>query len=375
MTLKKPGNTRDPEAISREVAPKHGAVTSPASRAYLAEKEGLIEGNLQYGIESGKYFPKEAGGLQDPDFPTDDLSNEPPRDGEIASGGKPGAKYLDKAGINWKKHKVYGGEELDFVWRFAAPHKYRRYNYFITCENWDPRHPLSRAQFEAEPFATRLNPLKPHWSYTEEQMWPANPTTHTLTLPKREGYHVLLAVWEVAESGNAFYQVIDLDFLPGGEEPGGPEAPTGLHNMGTTETSVDLMWTAPANSASVAGYYIYRDGNQVGCVPVTQRTFTDDNLKPDTLYRYTVKAFDDEYRLSASSNVHPARTNPSEGGGEYEEWKLKGSYTASQIVRHNQSLWQCLATHIAHVESWAPGAADGFTLWKAYGGKRNAVSR
>ncbi len=373
MSLWKTGKFRDPQVISKAPAPQHGAVTSPASRAYLYQDK--IEGNKAYGIDAGKFFPKRESGQQDSYAPGDIPSNTPPPDGKIASGGHASASYLDRTDIDWQKHKVYGGEALDFTWRYMAQHKYRRFNYFITKKNWKPDAPLTRDQFEPEPMLEVLNTRKPFDKYTEKEMWPGDPTIHTLKLPEREGYHVLLAVWEIAETGDAFYQVIDLDFLPGGEEPGGPEAPTGLHDMGTTETSVDLMWTAPANSASVAGYYIYRDGNQVGCVPVTQRTFTDDNLKPDTLYRYTVKAFDDEYRLSASSNVHPARTNPSEGGGEYEEWELKGSYTASQIVRHNHSLWQCLATHIAHVESWAPGAADGFTLWKAYGGKRNAVSR
>ena len=375
MSLNKHARTRDPQAISWKVSPKHGAVASPASRAYFAEKQGLIEGNLQYGIEWGKFFPAVVGGLQDPYAPTDSTNIAPPVDGKIASGERPMAAYLDRTDIDWQKHKVYGGEALGFVWEFSARHKYRRFNYFITRVGWDPSQPLSRAQFEAEPFATFLNTRKPHWAYTDEEMWPANPTTHTLTLPMREGYYVLLGVWEIAETDKAFYQVIDLDFLPGGEQPEGPEAPTELHDMGTTETSVDLMWAHPANSAAIVGYFIYRDGNQVGCVPVTQRTFTDDNLTPDSSYRYTVKAFDAEHRLSASSNVHNARTKPSEGGGEYEDWKLNDIYTTGQIVRHNQSLWQCLASHTALVESWAPGAADGFTLWKAYGRKRISINR
>ncbi|WP_260334510.1 lytic polysaccharide monooxygenase [Streptomyces beigongshangae] len=29
---------------------------------------------------------------------------------------------------------------------------------------------------------------------------------------RRAGHHVLLAVWEVADTGHAFYQVIDLQF-------------------------------------------------------------------------------------------------------------------------------------------------------------------
>ncbi|MBO9548384.1 lytic polysaccharide monooxygenase [Pseudomonas sp.] len=366
MSSKKPGSTRDPHAISWKVAPRHGVVASPKSRAYFADEKGLIEGNLKYGIEWGKFFPAVVGGLQDPYAATDATNITPPVDGKIASGERPGAAYLDRTDVNWQKHKVYGGEALDFVWEFSARHKYRRFNYFITRVGWDPDQPLSRAQFEAEPFATFLNTRQPYWSYTDVEMWPANPTTHTLTLPKREGYYVLLGVWEVAETDKAFYQVVDLEFLPDGEGPEGPGAPYELHDMGTTETSVDLMWAAPENGAPVDGYIIYRDGNEVGRVPSLQRTFTDDNLKPDTSYRYTVKAFDAEGQLSPSSNVHSARTKPGEGGGEYRDWKLKDSYSTGEIVRHDQLLWQCLTSHTAHVESWAPGAADGFTLWKEY---------
>lgn len=73
--------------------------------------------------------------------------------------------------------------------------------------------PLTRAQFEPQPFATFLNELQPYWGFTDEQMWPAQPTTHTLELPERQGYHVLLGVWEIAETDKAFYQVVDLDFV------------------------------------------------------------------------------------------------------------------------------------------------------------------
>ncbi|MNN62192.1 Chitinase A1 precursor [compost metagenome] len=139
--------------------------------------------------------------------------------------------------------------------------------------------------------------------------------------------------------------------------------------MGTTETSVDLMWAAPENSGQIESYIIYRDGSEVGRVPYSQRTFIDDNLKPDTSYRYTVKALDAKGQHSASSNAHNARTKASQGG-EYRGWKLNDSYSAGEIIRHTGALWQCLAKHRAYMESWAPGGSDGFTLWKPHGRKR-----
>jgi len=225
MSLKKPDSARDPQAISREVAPRHGAVSSPKSRAYFAAEKGLIEGNLQYGIEWGKFFPAVTGGLKDPYASTDVANIAPPVDGKIASGERPGATYLDRTDVDWQKHKVYGGEALDFVWRFVALHKYRRFNYFITRVGWDPSQPLSRAQFEAEPFATFLNTRQPYWSYTDAEMWPANPTTHTLTLPNREGYYVLLGVWEVAETDKLFTRLSTLTSCQVAKDPMAPTPP------------------------------------------------------------------------------------------------------------------------------------------------------
>ncbi|MFF7862951.1 chitin-binding protein [Pseudomonas sp. LLC-1] len=197
----------------RPITPAHGGIATPKSRAFFAEERGLIEGNLQYGIESGKFFPQVKGELADPYAKEDVHSIPPPVDGKIASGERPGASYLDRTDVIWDKHDVTSGSSLEFIWHFSARHKYRRFNYFITKVGWNPSEPLSRAQFESEPFATSLNELQPYWSFTDEQMWPTQPTTHNLRLPERQGYHVLLGVWEIAETDKAFYQVVDLNFV------------------------------------------------------------------------------------------------------------------------------------------------------------------
>lgn len=460
MTLEKIKIFRDPQVISCQVSPRHGAIASPASRASFAEAAGLIEGNLQYGIESGKFFPETNGGLKDKDAPDDVVNIAPPVDGKIASGERPAAKYLDRTDIDWFKHKVYGGETLDFVWEFSALHKYRRFNYFITRKDWDPSQPLSRAQFEPKPFATFLNTRQPYWAYSSQEMWPAQPTTHSLTLPEREGYYVLLGVWEIAETDKAFYQVVDLEFLPRKDGPQRPETPTGfafegeatfetvglkwnpssgpyridryiiqrnnvtltsvdaalncytdttvqplndysytiiavdehgnesrasspisvttpekdghntpppaprnLHDMGVSASTVDLMWGAPGSTTLLNGYIIYRDGHEVQRVEAARLTWRDSELAADTTYRYFVTALRTNGQESVPSNVHAVHT---EGGSEYPAWQLNATYKTGDIVSHNRLLWQCLAGHTAYVESWAPGASDGFTLWKKH---------
>ncbi|MGC1854469.1 MAG: lytic polysaccharide monooxygenase auxiliary activity family 9 protein [Candidatus Aquirickettsiella sp.] len=195
------------ECITKKIKiePRHGSVTTPQSRAviYLPEWEAN-------GLEAGKFFPARASGLSDPEFATDVKNNLPPLDGQIASAGKDFATILDEVKEDWYKHKVQSGQKITFTWHFAAKHKSRRYNYFMTRANWDPTAKLSRAQFENSPFVSFEEKCQPYWDC--EDLIPTDPTQHLFTLPIRSGYQVLLAIWEVADTGNGFYQVVDLLF-------------------------------------------------------------------------------------------------------------------------------------------------------------------
>ncbi|MEU9454749.1 lytic polysaccharide monooxygenase auxiliary activity family 9 protein [Streptomyces sp. NPDC048277] len=190
--------------------PAHGGTSNPPSRAYLH-----FDGGWPFtGLEAGKFFPATEKGLSDPEVPTDVVSGPktPPPDGRIASGGhEPEAAVLDEV-RDWPKVDLRSGAEIPVAWGYTMKHRTRRYNYFVTKPDWDPQAPLSRRQFEATPFAVH----KPYgdtvyWEMPEAHDDP-NLDGHTIRLPQRKGYHVILAVWEVADTGHAFYQVIDANF-------------------------------------------------------------------------------------------------------------------------------------------------------------------
>ncbi|MGI5489458.1 lytic polysaccharide monooxygenase auxiliary activity family 9 protein [Microtetraspora malaysiensis] len=184
---------------------RHGNVISPPSRAGIH-----LEPWQAAGLETGKFFPALQAGLRDPDAPDDVPNNTPPVDGKIASAGLDFAASLDEPRDDWTKHPVRAGDQLEVTWHMHAPHKTRRWNYFLTSSSWDPKKPLARAQFDPTPIMTILNTGQPYWA--SDALMPDNPTVHQVRLPSdRKGYHVLLAVWEVADTGNAFYQAIDLD--------------------------------------------------------------------------------------------------------------------------------------------------------------------
>ncbi|NAS91422.1 chitin-binding protein, partial [Pseudomonas syringae pv. actinidiae] len=66
---------------------RHGRVISPATRGSQLMDLGLLGEWQDNELEGGKNFPQTAGGPF-PGYPTDTVSNGPPADGVILSGGK-----------------------------------------------------------------------------------------------------------------------------------------------------------------------------------------------------------------------------------------------------------------------------------------------
>lgn len=67
-------------------------------------------------------------------------------------------------------------------------------------------------------------------------------------------------------------------------------------------------------------------------------------------------------KVSPASNIISSTTTGE--GGDYSQWELMGYYTTEERVSNFGRNWECLANHIAYEPNWAPGAPDGFTLWK-----------
>lgn len=437
---------------SNNIEPFHGHVPTPKSRAYFAWEEGQMDLGQLNQREAGKGYPGTLAGKQDPKFPADVVCALPPPDGKIASANQGNCEFLDEPGDHWQQHEVKSGQLLDFVWEYTARHSTRRWVYFITTKDWNPDKPLSRAQFEPEPFHTVENQQNPYWEH-REAMLPPMPNIHPVPLPARIGYHVVLAIWEVAETGNAFYQVVDFNFSTedGGERP---DKPTGLKRGEVSDTQVELMWDEPASSYPIAHYIVTRDGEAIANVCVPLLGFTDASVEPDSVYSYSIKAVDDQGNVSepslplvvltlpvgvrphAPTGLHsmgqttnsielmwtqspgpgqianyalyrdakPARSvtgdqtslvdsdlkpdteysyyliaidalgyrsKPSKSvsvktkneGIRYPAWKLNGVYEKDDKVSHDGADWACSQPHTAHDPSWAPGVGDN-VLWR-----------
>lgn len=176
----------------------HGYISTPESRNALCKSGGNIQcGAIQWepqSLEAPSGFPQ--GG---------------PPDGQIASAGHRQFGELNaQTSDRWTKREVSAGP-LAITWTFTANHVTRNWRYYLTRPEWDPNRPLTRDAFEPTPFCVIDGGMKQ----------PPKVMTHACTLPERSGYQLILGVWEVGDTSNSFYNLIDARFR-GGEPPSSP---------------------------------------------------------------------------------------------------------------------------------------------------------
>ncbi|MFI0407956.1 lytic polysaccharide monooxygenase [Actinomadura sp. 3N508] len=171
-------------------ASSHGYTTSPTSRALFCQQGAAKNcGQIQWepmSVEGPKGFPARG-----------------PQDGTICAGGVGRFSELDQPrGGQWPANKLTSGQSFTFTWRHSVPHATTSWHYYITKDGWDPTQPLTRAALEPEPLA----------NVSGGGRRPPSTVSHQAVLPAKQGRHLILAVWDIADTGNAFYQCSDVDF-------------------------------------------------------------------------------------------------------------------------------------------------------------------
>lgn len=166
----------------------HGYVTKPESRGYACKLKKNNEcGAIVYepqSIEGPNNFPQ-AG----------------PADGQIANAGNALFKELnEQSATRWAKTNISTGVN-EFTWHHTARHATKTWRYFITKQGWNQSAGLTRSSFDTKPFCTVEGNLKQ----------PETEVTHQCSVPAdRSGYHVILAVWDIGDTTNSFYNAIDV---------------------------------------------------------------------------------------------------------------------------------------------------------------------
>ncbi|EJR63609.1 lytic polysaccharide monooxygenase [Bacillus toyonensis] len=264
----------------------HGFVEKPGSRSALCSP---TYGALNVNCGSVMYEPQS---LEVPKgFP-----QAGPVDGQIASaGGKFGGILDQQTADRWFKNTITGGENT-FTWKFTAPHLTSKWHYYITKIGWNPNKALTRADFE------------PIGTVQHDGSAASNNVAHKINVPTdRSGYHVILAVWDVADTANAFYNVIDVNLINNVKpDTEAPSIPNGIQTQKVTANSIELTWNTSTDNVGVKGYQIFRNGEMIDTVPGTH--FIDKKLQPSTEYSYTVKAIDAAGNVSKESTALTAKT-------------------------------------------------------------------
>ncbi|MBO0441240.1 lytic polysaccharide monooxygenase [Candidatus Enterococcus ikei] len=297
--------------LTSQDASAHGYISNPPSRAYYGALEkntiGYQAAQQKYGavinepqsLETGKGFsigyginlaPWETG-----------ASGNGPADGKIVSANDAlGSQISVQKDNYWKMNDINPGK-LDITWHYTATHATSRWTYYITKNGWNPNSPIKRSDLQ----------LIKNVPFTGAQ---ANTSlTHTVDIPAdHTGYHVLLGVWDVSNTGAAFYQAVDVNIKGGAETiPPKPEkapnTPTNVTATDITTTSAKLTWTAGDN---VQEYNIYRNNQKIATTSVN--TITDGNLKENTTYNYQVEAVGQNGQISEKSNAVNVLTKTAE---------------------------------------------------------------
>lgn len=321
--------------LSRQVS-AHGYVVSPESRGYACKLGqnadcGAIIWEPQ-SLEAPKGFPQSG-----------------PADGRIASAGAAHFAPLDaQTATRWSKRNLQPGSNR-FTWRFTANHSTHTWRYFITRQGWNPNLPLSRSSFDLTPFC----------SVEGNYRQPPMEVTHTCNVPNRSGYHVILAVWDIGDTANAFYNVIDVNV--GGTGGGGTT--TTWQDIGDINPLADLK---PGDS--VRARFFEAAGENTGLETRITINSTDEGRKA-TWTKLLAEAINREHtdvkagRLDAQGTITPvsgrndvyvlsgagvqrvevsieAATNPGDGGTDNPDNGGGGGGTYDHVYPQNISSYK-----------------------------------
>ncbi|WP_422658901.1 lytic polysaccharide monooxygenase [Paenibacillus sp. EC2-1] len=316
-------------------ASAHGYIESPASRAYMCKQgENTNCGAVQYEPQSIEAIGN---------FPTTG-----PVDGEITGGGIFKELY-EQTPDRWKKVTLQTGLNT-FTWKLTAAHATDNWKYYITKANWDPSKPIGRDDIEL------------FCSFDDKGAKPNPSTSHQCNIPAdRTGYQLILGVWDIADTPNAFYQVIDANIVSNGAAQG-PTVPANVGSVNKTDTTITLKWTASTAPTGIAKYEIYRDGVLVGTS--STNTYVDNGLTVNTSYVYTVRAVDNAGDKSQASPAVTITTSAAgNGGGDtntYPAWEASKVYLGGAKVQFNGDIYEAKWW----TQNETPGKAQ---VWKLIG--------
>jgi chitodextrinase len=130
-----------------------------------------------------------------------------------------------------------------------------------------------------------------------------------------------------------------------------PSVPGSLAASAVTASSATVSWAASTDNVGVAGYRVFRNGNQIGTTAAT--SYSDSGLSASTAYAYTVRAYDAAGNVSAASATLNVTT------------QAPGSCAvAFTVANANTVVGQNLFVvgNVAALGNWSPGTGFALTI-------------
>ncbi|PTL77345.1 chitin-binding protein [Vitiosangium sp. GDMCC 1.1324] len=195
--------------VSGGQALAHGSFEIPISRVYNCYKEGpeapksaACKAAVAYGGTQAFY---DWNGVRQGN--ANDQHRQIIPDGKLCSGGNESHKGLDLARNDWPAKLIAPNSSgrFDFTYYATAPHSTKYFQFYVTKAGYNPLQPLKWSDLEATPFCTVTSVTLQNNRYTVSCPFPTGKT----------GRHVIYNIWQRADSPEAFYACIDVDFGTG----------------------------------------------------------------------------------------------------------------------------------------------------------------
>ncbi|KAM0721521.1 hypothetical protein Q7P37_002446 [Cladosporium fusiforme] len=223
----------------------HGYITTPPSRQASCANGDVEEANCggvtyepqSVETEKGAPFQKDVGD-------------------QLCNGG--GARFAAMNNVGegmWPHTSIPASEDLNVEWKITAAHKTESWAYYITKPGLelDPSKAITAGDFQEEPILM-LD--------TDHDAPPAT-LSHTIpadSLANHSGYAVIYGVWSIGDTGNAFYNCLDVNIEndSASEEPptstsSSSETATPTSSAAATGTGTKATGTAVSGTAAATG--------------------------------------------------------------------------------------------------------------------------
>ncbi|MFE2728720.1 lytic polysaccharide monooxygenase [Kitasatospora sp. NPDC059327] len=231
--------------MASDVAQAHGSMQNPVSRVYTCYQEGAERpksGACQAAVAaSGTQGFYDWMGVRIGDAAGRHHQLIP--DGKLCSAGNEQSKGLDLARADWPATSLPTGGDFTFRYRGTAPHR-GSFELYVTKDGYDPTKPLKWSDLEPAPFLKASDPPLVNGSYEM-----------TAQLPKKQGRHLIYAIWQRSDSPEAFYSCSDVVFggVGSGSVPGTGSSPSTAPGGGATPAAGSGAGSRPSTSSAPTG--------------------------------------------------------------------------------------------------------------------------